>query len=52
MKLPVIHGQPSWPLRSSHVHAHLTRLGGHLGPVQFRLGRRTVAPLSVAPWAE
>lgn len=52
MKLPVIHGQPSWPLRSSHVHAHLTRLGGHLGPVQFRLGRRTVAPLSIAPWAE
>jgi len=52
MKLPVIHGQSSWPLRSSHVQAHLTRLGGHLGPVQFRLGRRTVAPLSVAPWAE
>jgi hypothetical protein len=52
MKLPVIHGQPSWPLRSSHVHAHLTRLGGHLGPVHFRLGRRTVAPLSIAPWAE
>ena len=47
-----IHGQPSWPVRSSHVHAYLTKLGGHLGPVSFRLDRRTVSPLSIAPWAE
>jgi hypothetical protein len=47
-----VRGQPSWSFHSSHVSAHLTRLGGHLGPVEFRLGRRTVAPLSVAPWAE
>ncbi|MBI5693172.1 MAG: hypothetical protein HZC55_24105 [Verrucomicrobia bacterium] len=50
--LQTVHGQPSWPLRSSHVHAHLTRLGGHLGPVSFRLDHRTVSPLSIAPWAE
>ncbi|MDP3069305.1 MAG: hypothetical protein Q8N18_03405 [Opitutaceae bacterium] len=47
-----VRGQPSWALQSSHVAAQLTRLGGHLGPVEFRLGRRTVAPFSVAPWAE
>lgn len=34
------------------VTAHLTKLGGHLGPVAFRLGKKTVAPYSVAPWAE
>jgi hypothetical protein len=47
-----VRGQPSWSFQSSHVSAHLTRTGGHLGPVEFRLGRRTVAPFSVAPWAE
>src|SRR5947199_5342113 len=51
-RLHVVHGQPSWAFRSSHVHAHLTKLGGHLGPVSFRLDHRLVAPLSVAPWAE
>lgn len=50
--LQVVHGQPSWPLRSSHVHAHLTKLGGQLGPVTFRLDHRTVSPLAIAPWAE
>jgi hypothetical protein len=47
-----IHGQPSWPFRSSHVHAYLTKLGGHLGPVSFRIDHRTVSPFSIAPWAE
>jgi hypothetical protein len=37
---------------SSHVTAHLTRLGGHLAPVAFRVGKKTVSPYSVAPWAE
>ncbi len=50
--LHTVHSQPSWSLRSSHVHANLTRLGGHLGPVSFRLEHRLVSPLSVAPWAE
>lgn len=55
MSLPTlhtIHGQPSWAFRSSHVHAHLTKLGGQLGPVGFRLDHRLVFPFSVAPWAE
>ncbi len=51
-RLKTVLGQPSWPLESSHVHASLTRLGGHLAPVRFRLGRKTVDPYSVAPWAE
>lgn len=50
--LRTVFGQPSWSFQSSHVSAHLTRLGGHLAPVEFRLGRRTVAPFSVAPWAK
>jgi hypothetical protein len=50
--LHTVHGQPSWAFRSSHVHAHLTKLGGHLGPVGFRLDHRLVFPFSVAPWAE
>ena len=51
-KLHPVHGQPSWSFRSSHVHANLTRLGGHLGPVAFRLPHKLVTPYSVAPWAE
>ena len=47
-----VHGQPSWLFRSSHVSAHLTKLGGHLAPVEFRLGRKIVRPFSVAPWAK
>jgi hypothetical protein len=51
-RLHIVHGQPSWSFHSDTVHAHLTQLGGHLGPVTFRLGHRIVAPFSVAPWAE
>lgn len=50
--LHIVHGQPSWSFRSSHVHAHLSKLGGQLGPVAFRLSHRLVTPFSVAPWAE
>ena len=50
--LHTVHGQPSWSFRSSHVHANLTRLGGHLAPVAFRLDQRLVTPFSIAPWAE
>lgn len=52
VRLQKIHGQPSWPLGSDKVSAILTKQGGHLGPVTFRLGNRTVSPYSVAPWAE
>ncbi len=49
--LHTIHGQPSWSFHSSLVTAHVTKVGGHLGPVEFRVGKKTVSPYSVAPWA-
>lgn len=54
MKAPLkkILGQPSWTIRSDRVEAHITRMGGHLAPVKFKLKGRTVQPFSVAPWAE
>ncbi|MSU23176.1 MAG: hypothetical protein EXS32_05050 [Opitutus sp.] len=55
MSAPSLHtvlGQPSWSFESSHVSAHLTKLGGQLGPVNFRVGKKTVTPYAVAPWAE
>ncbi|WP_414660997.1 hypothetical protein [Horticoccus sp. 23ND18S-11] len=50
--LHIVHGQLSWSFRSSHVHANLTKLGGHLAPVAFRLDHRLVSPFAIAPWAE
>ncbi len=50
--LTSVHGQPSWSFRSSHVHASLTKLGGHLAPVAFRIDHRLVTPFAIAPWAE
>lgn len=52
MKTTTVHGQPSWQFSSDTVSASITRLGGHLAPVTFRLGSREVSPFSVAPWAE
>lgn len=45
-----VFGQESWELNSSTVQAYLTRTGGHLAPVRFRLGREIVEPYEVAPW--
>ena len=45
-----IFGQKSFVIRNRNVDAAVTELGGHLGPVTFSLGRKKVAPLSVAPW--
>ena len=50
--LKTIWGQPSWEFSSSHVNAFLTRRGGHLAPVRFRLRRKTVQPFAIAPWAQ
>jgi hypothetical protein len=52
MKTTVCLGQPSWSFASDKVEASVTRAGGHLGPVRFRLPGGFVAPFSVAPWAE
>ena len=45
-------GQPSWRLATSTVEAFVTRQGGMLAPVTFKLGDRSIQPFQVAPWAE
>src|SRR5690242_9546807 len=45
-----IFGQPSWRLETREVTAFITELGGHVGPVTFRLGDREIQPFSIAPW--
>lgn len=52
MSLQKISGQASWVFGTKNVKAAVTRLGGHLAPVRFRLGNRWISPFSVAPWAE
>ncbi len=44
-------GQPSWRFETRDVQAHVTVLGGHLGPVGFNLPGGRVEPYQVAPWA-
>lgn len=46
-----IQGQPSWRLANDAVEAYVTTLGGHLAPVTFTLGKRTIQPFAIAPWA-
>jgi hypothetical protein len=48
--LPVVHGEPSFALQGRDVELWLTRRGGHLAPVRFRLGKRWVEPYALAPW--
>ncbi len=52
MKTTIVSGQPSWLFASDKVDAAITELGGHLAPVHFHLGRKIIAPFSIAPWAE
>jgi hypothetical protein len=35
-----------------NVTFDITRTGGQLGPVRFRIGRQTVEPYSTAPWCD
>lgn len=51
MAKEIVHGAPSWRIESSNITAFLTEKGGHLGPVNFRFGRRVIQPFSIAPWA-
>ncbi len=45
-----MHGAPSWRLTGSHIDLYITRQGGHIAPVLYRIGSRQVSPLSLAPW--
>jgi len=38
----VLLGQESWELKSAKVKAAVTRRGGHLAPVYFRVGERWI----------
>lgn len=51
LPLETVLGVESWNLQSRAVDASLTRLGGHLAPVTFKIGSRRFCPYSVAPWA-
>ena len=46
------HGQPGWSFASDRVKGFLTRTGGHLAPVVFKLGRKSVQPFSITPWSK
>jgi hypothetical protein len=45
-------GQQGWGFANNRVQAFLTRTGGHLAPVVFKLGRRSVRPFAIAPWTD
>ncbi len=44
-------GADSWVFASDRVQASLTRVGGHLAPVQFQTARGVIQPYAIAPWA-
>lgn len=46
-----VHGEPSWRLSHDRVRLWLTIRGGHMAPVEFSLGERTVSPYALAPWS-
>ena len=48
--MKTILGQPSFTCSTKQIRAAVTVIGGHLGPVTFKLGDRTIEPFSVAPW--
>ena len=48
--LSLQHGIPSYWLQSDRVELFLSELGGHLGPVRFKLKHRWVSPYALAPW--
>jgi hypothetical protein len=50
-KLLSVLGQLSWRIATPQVEAFVTRAGGQVGPVNFKLNGRRVSPYSIAPWA-
>jgi hypothetical protein len=48
--LTLVAGELSWPIKSTHAAAHITRTGGQIGPITFKLGSRRISPMHVAPW--
>jgi len=54
MKSPIkqVAGQTGWSFASNRVKGFLTRTGGQLAPVVFKLGRKSVQPFSITPWGK
>jgi hypothetical protein len=52
MSIPTrkIFGERSCTIRTAEVEAAVTERGGHLAPVAFHLGARSIQPFSIAPW--
>ncbi|BCX48797.1 conserved hypothetical protein [Haloferula helveola] len=48
--MDTVHGAESWRLDNGSVSLAVTREGGMIAPVEFRLGDRTVSPYSLSPW--
>lgn len=48
--MKTIHATPSFSLSSDSVSLHVTREGGQMAPVEFKLGERVVSPYSLSPW--
>ena len=46
------HGEQGWSFANKTVTAFLTRAGGQLAPVVFKLGRKSVQPFSISPWRD
>lgn len=45
-----VHGAESWKIGSDRVSLHVTRRGGMVAPVSFKLGDGEVSPYSLSPW--
>ncbi|MCW1883713.1 hypothetical protein OKA04_03170 [Luteolibacter flavescens] len=46
----LVHGEPSWKLSLGGVSLWISCRAGHMAPVEFQLGERTVSPYALAPW--
>ncbi len=46
----VAYGAPCYWLRGDRIELFVTAIGGHLGPVSFKLKHRWVRPHSLPPW--
>jgi len=52
VSLQTVFGQPSTRIATAETEAWVTRSGGHVGPITFRVGDRNLTPMHVAPWAD
>ncbi|MFN6271215.1 MAG: hypothetical protein ACK40T_12545 [Akkermansiaceae bacterium] len=48
--METIHGAPSYSLSSGLVTLYVTKDGGHLAPVKFKIDDRIISPYALAPW--